>query len=197
MHVGCSLSVHGSLEQRPRRPPVEPPARAATGGREARRGFGRERRIGLPELGQVPRGLFEVVAEDLVAARPGPGRASRASPRSVGAGRRGSLSGGRRRRRRGSGGGGSGSRPHRRTVGGRSGSARGARAPPAVASPASPPVSSAWTAPRWKTSPSTEPHSSTRRSAGSSWSSRAANSAFNEAAPRPRLPPPGSWRASR
>ena len=37
---------------------------------------------------------------------------------------------------------------------------------------------SAWTAPRWKTSPSTAPRSSTRRSAGSSWSRRAASSAW-------------------
>ena len=37
------------------------------------------------------------------------------------------------------------------------------------------------TAPRWKTSPSTDPRSSTRRSDGSSWSSRAASSAWIEA----------------
>ena len=38
---------------------------------------------------------------------------------------------------------------------------------------------SAWTAPRWKISPSIAPRSSTLRSAGSSWSRRAASSARN------------------
>ena len=66
-----------------------------------------------------------------------------------------------------------------RTAPCRDGSAPGARAPPGAASPGSPPGASACTAPRWKTSPSTAPRSSTRRSAGSSWSRRAASSAFN------------------
>src|SRR5215471_10732418 len=38
---------------------------------------------------------------------------------------------------------------------------------------------SAWTEPRWKISPSTEPRSSTLRSASSSWSRRAVSSAFS------------------
>ena len=57
---------------------------------------------------------------------------------------------------------------------------------------------SAWTAPRWKISPSTEPRSSTRRSAGSSWSSRAASSALSvggtSTSPSPRRPSRASRR---
>ena len=92
----------------------------------------------------------------------------------LGAGR---LSVAPRRRRRGSGCGGSGSRPRPRAAA-RSGlisSLRTSAASRGVTWVSS--GASAWTAPRWKISPSIAPRSSTLRSAGSSWSRRAASSA--------------------
>ena len=71
--------------------------------------------------------------------RRGSARARRATRRSARAARPASPSAARRRRRRGSGGGGSGSRPRPAAAPGRDGSAPGARAPPAAASPRAPP----------------------------------------------------------
>ena len=55
-----------------------------------------------------------------------------------------------------------------------------------------PAAASAWTGPRWKTSPSTEPRSSTPLSALSSWSSRAARSAFSVAGTTTSPPAPAA-----
>ena len=132
-----------------------------------------------PELGPVAVGLLEVVADDLVELDEVGAVRARASRRSARAARRASPSAAPRRRRRGSGGGGSGRRrrPASSVRSGRTSSLRtsATRRPSTCASlgrraPA--------TAPRWKTWPSTAPRSSTPRSAGSSWSSRAASSAW-------------------
>ena len=142
--------------------------------RRARRGRGRVVRA-LPGSGRPARGGSRRSRR----ARRAPGRARRARRRSGRAGRRGPPWGGRRRRRRGSAGGGSGSR-RRPASWARSGRISSRRTSPAsrvvtcVSSGAS-----ACTAPRWKISPSTEPRSSTLRSASSSWSRRAASSAFS------------------
>ena len=109
-------------------------------------------------------------------ARPAPGRAARARRRSARAAPRGRTWAFRRRRRPGSAGGGSGSRPRPAAApSGRTSSLRTSVASRGVTWLS--PGLRAWTPPRWKTSPSTAPRSSTRRSAGSSWSSRAASSA--------------------
>ena len=107
-------------------------------------------------------------------ARPARPRAAPASRRSARGARRGSPSAARRRRRRGSAGGGSGSRPRPASCGrsGRISSLRTSAARRGVTCVSS--GASACTAPRWKISPSTAPRSSTLRSAGSSWSRRAA-----------------------
>ena len=86
MHVWMIAEVNGPLWSNEQgRPAVELPARAATGSGEARRGFGREIEVGLPEVGQAPRCLFEVVADDLVALDQFPALLGRARERSVGA----------------------------------------------------------------------------------------------------------------
>ncbi len=51
---------------------------------------------------------------------------------------------------------------------------------------------SAWTAPRWKISPSTAPRSSTERSCGSSWSRRAVRSALSVGGTSSTSPSPAS-----
>ena len=103
--------------------------------------------------------------------RPARRARSRAAPARMRGARgapRGSLSAARRRRRRGSAGGGSGSRPRRRAaaVSGLISSLRTSAARRGVTWVSS--GASAWTAPRWKISPSIAPRSSTLRSAGSS-----------------------------
>ena len=142
----------------PRQSARRPAAASRSPARSARVGSG------CPSSLLVAGGLFEVVAEDLVqldqllAALLEPvGEALvQLRPRR--------LSGGRRRRRRGSAGGGSGSRPRPRTaaVSGRISSRRTSAARRGVTCVSS--GASACTAPRWKTSPSTAPRSSTRRS---------------------------------
>ena len=136
-----------SVVAAPRRPGCR--RRAA----RARRGSGRPARGG--SRGSRP-------------ARPVRRRAPLARLRSAGGGLRGSLSAARRRRRRGSAGGGSGRRPRRRAaaVSGLISSLRTSAASRGVTWVSS--GASACTAPRWKTSPSTAPRSSTLRSAVSS-----------------------------
>ena len=118
------------------------------------------------ELRAVPRGLLEVVAEDLVELDEVRRRAARASRRTARAARRASPSAARRRRRRGSAGGGSGTRRRRRAcacVG----------ADQLLAHERDQLRSTLrlvgrerlTTAPRWNTWPSTAPRSSTARSA--------------------------------
>ena len=111
-------------------------------------------------------------------ARPGRPRARRSRSRSARGGRRASSSGARRTPRRGSAGGGSGRRPlpgswarSGRTSSRRTSAVSGSRSSASDGE-------SACTAPRWNTRPSTEPRSSTPRSVGSSWSRRAASSAW-------------------
>ena len=118
----------------------------------------------LPELQPVAHGLLEVVAEQLVQLDEAP-RALRANPRTARAGRPGAPSAARRTRRRGSGGGGSGSRPRREPGPARARSAACEPAPARRGVTCGSSGTSAWTAPRWKISPSTAAHSSTARSA--------------------------------
>ena len=121
-------------------------------------------------------------------ARPARRRAAPASRRSARAAPPARLWGARRRRRRGSAGGGSGSRPRPRTAPCRGGSAavRTSAARRGVTWVSS--GASACTAPRWKTSPSTAPRSSTRRSAGVELVEAGREQRLQaSAAPRPRL----------
>ena len=160
-----------------RRASCAPPAPP---GRAARRHAGApRRRRRRSELGAVAVGLLEVVAEDLVQLDELPRRAARASRRSARAARRASpsaerLVGGvadsRWRKRKASSPASCGRRAGRAPCA----RARSRRVVDLRLLRARAPA----TAPRWKTSPSTEPRSSTSRSAGSSWSSRAASSAW-------------------
>ena len=168
-----------ATEEVERRPDVAASRRPRPRRREPRGRLRRQAVVLSPELGAVAMRLLEVVADDLVQLDELGAVLVEPARRSARAARRGSPSGARRTRRRGSAGGGSGTRPRPGSCG-RSGRRSSLRTSAVSARRQRVVVRRRAPAPRrdGTVRPSTEPRSSTFRSDGSSWSRRAASSAW-------------------